>query len=377
MNIYFDNTASTPLAPEVTESMFEAMKELYGNPSSVHYFGRSARVAIENSRKLIAGFLEVNPAEIVFTSGGTEANNMAIRGAIQDLGCRTIITSRIEHHAVLHTAQYYAHREGCKIVFVNLSDKGLVDYAHLEQLLSENEKCFVSLMHANNEISNLLDIKRVSALCEQYDAWFHSDMVQTMGHYKLNLKDLGVHFASCSGHKFHGPKGAGILYINKDKVRINSLLHGGGQERNMRGGTESIYGIVGLGKAFEIAHAAMEEDTSVILALKNYMIASLLKAFPDVRFLGESAENGLYTILSVQLPATPKADMMLMILDSKGIAASGGSACTSGAQKKSHVADALGLIPERPVVRFSFSKYNQKKEIDFCISVLKEIYSQA
>jgi len=373
MKIYFDNAATTALDKEVLDTMLPYMTEYYGNPSSIHSFGRKTRSAIEGTRKSVAKSLNVSPSEIFFTSGGTEADNMAIRCSIHDLGIKHAITSKIEHHAVLHTLEAMERDGFIKLSFVTISDNGDVDLNHLDQLLSENERSLVSLMHANNEIGNLLSLEKVGEICLKYDAIFHSDTVQTMGHYLLDLQKINIHFITCAAHKFHGPKGIGFLYIN-GKIKVNPMIYGGSQERNMRGGTENLYGIIGLGKAMEIAMRDLLDHQEHITSVKKYFVEQLINAIPGVEFNGSCLENCLYTILNVRLPHTDKAEMLLFDLDIKGIAASGGSACSSGSDVGSHVLHGIGVDVTRPSVRFSFSKYNTKEEVDSAIISLKEIY---
>lgn len=374
MKVYLDNAATTPLDKEVLDAMLPYMTEHFGNPSSIHGFGRKTRAAIEGARKSVAKFLNVSPAEIFFTSGGTEADNQAIRCSIHDMGIKHAITTKIEHHAVLHTLEALEHEGIIKLSFVNLTPNGHVDLNHLDQLLRENERTFVSLMHANNEIGNLLPLKEVGEICEKYNAVFHSDTVQTMGHYAMDLQKVNVHFVTCAAHKFHGPKGVGFLYIS-NKVKINPLIYGGSQERNMRGGTENLYGIIGLGKALEIAARDMDEHQKHITELKHYMIDRLKENIPGVEFNGSCKDNCLYTVLNVRFPHTENAEMLLFNLDIAGIAASGGSACTSGSNQGSHVLRGIGADVTRPSVRFSFSKYNTKEEVDYTISKLKELFA--
>jgi cysteine desulfurase len=370
--IYLDNAATTPLAPEVIEAMTIAMKHKFGNPSSVHAYGREARVLIEDSRNTVAGLLNVSPSEIFFTSCGTEAINMTIFSCINDLGIKHIVTSPIEHHAVLHTVGYFEKIGKIEVSYVKHDGKGNILSDDLENILATHDSSLVCLMHANNEIGNYLPIKEVSKICEKHNAMFLCDTVQTMGKFKFDLKDLNVHFAACSAHKFHGPKGIGFLYLN-GKVKINPLLHGGGQERNMRSGTENIYGIIGLAKALEVAHRNMEADIDHIKSLKACMVAGLKEMIPDIQFNGDSEEKGLHTILNVSFPRSDKSEMLLYSLDIEGIAASGGSACSSGSVSESHVLKAIGADMKRTAIRFSFSKFNTKEEIDKCLTVIKKI----
>lgn len=372
MKIYLDNAATTSLDKEVLDEMLPYMTEHFGNPSSIHSHGRKTRAAIEAARKSVAKLLNASPSEIFFTSGGTEADNMAIRCSIEDVGIKHAITTKIEHHAVLHTLEALESKGVIKLSFVNVSPEGQVDLKHLEQLLQENERSLVSLMHANNELGTLLPIKEVGELCKKYDALFHSDTVQTMGHYDIDLKNIHVHFITCAPHKFHGPKGVGMLYINGN-VKINPLIYGGAQERNMRGGTENLYGIVGLAKALEFALRDVEKHQKNIAAIKEYMIEQLNENIPGVAFNG-SLTNGLYTVLNVRFPKTENAEMLLFSLDIAGISASGGSACSSGTNKGSHVLQGVGAPVDQPSVRFSFSKYTTKAEIDYAVEKLKELF---
>lgn len=371
--IYFDNAATTPLDKEVLDAMMPYMTTHFGNPSSIYSYGRESRLAIETARKTVAKLLNAHPGEIFFTSGGTESNNTAILSAIRDLGCRHIITSPIEHHAVLHTVEHYDHTDEVTSSYVKLTPEGHVDLDDLEQQLAAQEKrCLVSLMHANNEIGNLLPIKTVGQLCNKYNAIFHSDCVQTVGHYPIDLRKIPVHFISGAGHKFHGPKGVGILYIN-DNIKVKPFIYGGSQERNMRAGTENLYGIVGFAKALELAMANHEKDSQYIQSLKGYMKEQLNQKFKEVVFNGDQGTHSLYTVLSVAFPKTEKSEMMLFNLDINNICASGGSACTSGADQGSHVIRAINNNPNLVTVRFSFSKYNTKEEIDIVVEKLKDL----
>lgn len=373
MRVYLDNAATTPLDPEVIKEMCKVMENTYGNPSSIHSHGREARTLIERSRKTVANLLGTSPSEIFFTSSGTEADNMAIRCGIIDHNIKHAITSRIEHHAVIHTFEALEKAGVIKLSFVNLDSKGNIDYDHLETLLKENERSFVSIMHANNEIGTLSDIERIGDLCETYNAIYHCDTVQTMGHYKHDLSKLKAHFVVCSAHKLHGPKGVGFLHINH-RIKIKPLIYGGAQERNMRGGTENIYGIVGLAKALDMAYATMEQHQQHIQGLKTYMIDQLKESIPGVEFNGETdPDKSLYTVLNVSFPEMDMADMLLFNLDIAGISASGGSACSSGSDIGSHVLTAIGASASRPSVRFSFSKNTTKQEIDYTVAKVREL----
>ncbi|KIO75151.1 cysteine desulfurase [Pedobacter lusitanus] len=375
--IYLDNAATTPLDKEVMAEMINVMENYYGNPSSIHAQGREVRTLIEKARKTVSGLLNATPAEIFFTSGGTEADNTAIRCGIAAFGIKHAITSKIEHHAVEHTLDQLL-KDGVidKLSFVNIDSKGNIDYEHLEQLLQENSRSFVSLMHANNELSTLSDMERVGDICERYDAIYHSDTVQTMGHYVHDVRKLKAHFIVCSAHKLHGPKGVGFLFVNHN-IKIGPMIFGGAQERNMRGGTENVYGILGLAKALEMAYEHMAEHQTYIQELKTYMKDKLVAEIPAITFNGETdQEKSLYTVLNVSFPAMEMSDMLLFNLDINGISASGGSACASGSNIGSHVLTAVGIDPNRPSVRFSFSKYNTKEEIDYVVEKVKHIVEQ-
>jgi cysteine desulfurase len=373
MRVYFDNAATTPIDPEVLKEMYKVMENHYGNPSSIHGHGREARSIVEKSRKTIANLLHTSPAEIFFTSGGTEADNTAIRCGIVDNGVKHAISSRLEHHAVIHTLEAMEKAGTIKLSYVDTDNKGNVDYLHLEELLKNNERSFVSLMHANNELGTISDMERIGDLCEYYNAIYHSDTVQTMGHYRHDLSKLKAHFMVGAAHKLHGPKGIGFLHVNH-RIKIKPFIYGGAQERNMRGGTENVYGIVGLAKALEIAYADMDQHHSNIQSLKSYMIDQLRNNVPGVTFNGEiDPAKSLYTVLNVSFPCSDMADMMLFNLDIAGISASGGSACSSGTDIGSHVLNAIGGDSSRPSVRFSFSKYNTIQEVDYAVAKLKEL----
>ncbi|MFZ6051097.1 cysteine desulfurase family protein [Halocola ammonii] len=374
MKVYLDNAATTPLDQEVLEAMMPYMTNNFGNPSSTHGFGRKTKTALENARRNIAKKLNVTPGEICFTSGGTEADNLAMRAAVHDLGVTHIVTSAIEHNAVIRTAEVLEEQGHVKVSHVNLLPDGHIDLEHLEQMISGDEKTLVSLMHGNNEIANLLPLDKVGSMCREHGAYFHSDTVQTMGHYTIDLEKTPVDFITCAGHKFHGPKGIGFLYVNK-KLKISALITGGGQERKLRGGTENVYGIVGLSKAFDVAYRDLEEHQKHVSGIKQYMVKRLEEELPGVKFNGDSkSPDSLYTVLNVTLPKNPNSAMLLFLLDIEGIACSGGSACSSGAAKGSHVLEGINALdPERASVRFSFSKFTTKEEIDFCVEKLVEL----
>ncbi|MBI9039613.1 MAG: cysteine desulfurase [Bacteroidales bacterium] len=370
--IYFDNAATSPIDPEVVIEMTKVMKENFGNPSSIHSFGREARVIIEDARSKISSFLNVSPSEIFFTSGGTEAINLIIRACIIDLKIENVITSNLEHHAVFKTLDYLKTKEKFNIQYVNYDKSGRIDIYDLKNKLKENPKSLVVLMHANNEIGNLLPIKKVGEFCKEFDSLFFSDTVQTMGKFENNFKKLNLDFAACSAHKLHGPKGIGFVYINGE-IKINPIIFGGGQERNMRSGTENIYGITGMAKAFEIAYREMKKTQDYLNNLKLYMISELKKNISSIKFNGECETVGLPNIISASFPENEKAEMLLMNLDISGVAVSGGSACTSGTSKASHVLNAIDPNNNDPTIRFSFSKFNTKDEIDKCVSVMVKV----
>ena len=371
--IYFDNAATTALDPTILEEMMPFLTEKFGNPSSIYSYGRENRMAIETARKTVAKILNAHPAEIFFTSGGTESSNTAINSAIRDLDCKHIITSPIEHHAVLHSVEFLDKMGLAKVSYVKLLPDGHVDLEDLEKILAAaEEKTLVTLMHANNEIGNMLDIHAVGNLCKLYNAIFHSDTVQTVGHFPFDLRNTPIHFITGSAHKFHGPKGAGLLYINEN-IRIKPLIQGGGQERNMRAGTENVYGIVGFAKALEMATSSSEKDSLDISTLKYYMAGELKKHIAGVSFNGDVQGKSLYTVLNVSFPKTEKTEMILFNLDIHNICASGGSACTSGADQGSHVLRAINNNPNQIAVRFSFSKHNTKAEVDAVVEKLKEL----
>jgi len=371
--IYLDNAATTVLDSQVLEAMMPYLNEKFGNPSSIYSYGRESKLAIEQARKSVAKNLNAHPSEIFFTSGGTESNNTAIQSSVRDLHCDHIITSPIEHHAVTHTIEHLDTAEHIKVSYVKLLPNGHINLEHLEKLLAHDKgKTLVSLMHANNEIGNMLDIHAVGNLCNKYNALFHTDTVQTVGHFPIDLRNTPVHFITGAAHKFHGPKGVGILYINEN-VKIKPFIFGGGQERNMRAGTENLYGIVGFAKALEMATENFEKDSAYILGLRNYMQAQLKEKIKGVGFNGDVNGKSLYTVLSVSFPKSEKTEMILFNLDINNICASGGSACASGAEEGSHVIRAINTNPNQITVRFSFCKHNTKEEIDIVIQKLIEL----
>ena len=376
MKVYFDNAATTQVRDEVVDEISNVLKNCFGNPSSTHSFGRSAKSYIETSRKSVAKILNCEPGEIIFNSGGTESDNSILKCAIKDLGIKHIISSKIEHHAVTHTLDELKS-QNVKVHYVKLKENGNIDIKDLEYLLSINtDPKLVTLMYINNEIGNILDINSVSNLCQKYNALFHSDAVQAVGHYPIDLKSLKIDFLSSAGHKFHGPKGVGFTYINKS-TKIKSFICGGPQERGLRAGTESVHNIVGMTKALEIADKNMEKETQYVRSIKKYMIDNLSNLFSDIHFNGESGNmsNSTYTVLNVCFPiSNDKAAMLDFQLDLKGIACSKGSACQSGSSEGSHVLSEIQNDSQKklPSVRFSFSHNNTKEEVDYLMETLKE-----
>ena len=371
--IYLDNAATTSIDPEVWKEMQPYFEQFTANPSSIHSHGRQAKVIVEKARKTIATLLNASPSEIFFTSGGTEADNTVIQSCVLYGGIKTIITSPLEHHAVLHTSEAWEKLGMVDLKMVKVDANGVIDLADLETLLSASPNALVSLMQGNNEIGNLLDLHAVGNLCEKYGALFHSDTVQTMGHFVHNVQELPVHFLVGAGHKFHGPKGIGFLYA-KSGTKFSPMMHGGAQERNQRGGTENVYGMVGIAKALSLAYEKMADHEIHIKDLKTYFIRGLLNNFPGIEFNGLSAdiEKSLYTVINVRFPQIQDGDMLLFKLDIEKISASGGSACSSGTSVGSHVLTALNPNAEGAAVRFSFSKNNTRAEIDRVLEVLSK-----
>lgn len=374
--VYFDSAATTQLRSEVIRCMSEVLKTEYGNPSSTHAYGRSAKSLLENARKEIANHLGVTAPEIIFTSGGTEADNLILNSCVRDLGVNRIISSKIEHHAVLYAINELQEKYGIEVVYVSLDDCGHVNYEHLEELLQDtSKKTLVSLMHVNNEVGNVLDIEKVAQLCEQHSALFHSDTVQSVGHYDVNFDTVPVHFAAVAAHKFHGPKGAGFAFIRKN-TGLKPLIFGGSQERGLRAGTEAVYAIAGMAEALKISYTNLDKERAYITDLKNYFKEQLTKEIPGVKFNGSCDDNNrsTYTLLNVCLPIPPEKSMMLLFqLDLNGVACSKGSACQSGSSKGSHVLTEI-LSEEdlaKPSIRFSFSSFNTKEEINYVVGVLR------
>ncbi len=370
--VYLDNAASTPVDEAVQEAMSACQRHIFGNPSSVHEHGRRARVEVEQARRTVAQCFNVAPSEIFFTSGGTEANNAILWGLARDLGYRHFITSRLEHPAVLNPLTAMQQHLSVDVSYVDIDQKGHVDTAHLERLLATYPKAVVSLMHANNEIGNLLPVKEVAKLCRKYQAVFHSDTVQTAGKLKTDIRRSGIDCAAASAHKFHGPKGVGCMVVLREQF-FKPFIRGGTQERSMRAGTENVCGITGMARALEVAHQRMTQDQEHIASLKKACIQLLRAHIPGVTFNGDAEGSSLHTILNLTLPAGVDAEMLLPGLDIEGICVSSGSACGSGSSKGSQVLEALGVDPGLPSVRLSFSKYNTLKEVDRLVAVLRKI----
>jgi len=374
MSIYLDNAATTPIDEKVFEAMKPHLMNNFGNPSSIHSHGREARSVVEMARKTIADLLNTSPSEIFFTSGGTEADNLALTSAVETYGYKHIISSRIEHHAVLHTIDYLEKNKDVSVSYVDLESNGHLNYIHLETLLNDHPNSLVSLMHGNNEIGNLNDIERIGELCNEHSSFFHSDTVQTVAHFPIDLDKINIQSINASAHKFHGPKGSGFIFIRNEK-KLNPMLHGGGQERNMRGGTENVAGIVGLATAMQMGYDQLEKHKKHILQLKNHCLRELKSVIPGIVCHGDCSNNdkSLYTVLNIGIPNVTENDMLLFNLDINGISASGGSACTSGSSIGSHVLEALQVDQSFGTIRISFSKMNTLEEVDFAVEKLKEI----
>ncbi len=375
MRLYFDNAASTPMFPEVIEVMTKAMHDYFGNPSSIHAHGRKAKAAIEEARKVIAYHLGCSVGEIIFTSGGSEANNTAIKGAINDLGVERVITTKIEHPCILRTLEHSAAiHKSLTIHYLNVDARGVADIRTLEELLiAGREKTLVSIMHANNEIGSMNDVVKIGEICQKHDAIFHSDTVQTIGHFPVNFARLPIDMASASAHKFHGPKGIGLLYLHQKHHAMRPLIDGGGQERNMRAGTENISSIIGMAKALEIYCSRMDEFKTQTQQVRDYAMQEITRHFPSAKINGSLPSDALYTVLSVTFPPSKRSDLLVFNLDIEGVSVSGGSACSSGVQKVSHVLATISPDDPGTTVRFSFSPYNQTAEVDYMVEKLVKI----
>lgn len=373
MRIYLDNAATTPVLPEVVEKMTQVLAHTYGNPSSLHAEGRNARATIEEARKSVANAIGASIGEIFFTSGGTESNNMALKCSVRDLGVKRIISSPIEHHCVLHSLERLQKTMDVEVKLLPVNEFGRLDMTVLKEWLADSEKkTLVSLMHSNNEIGTMIDIDLVADICQNHHAYFHTDTVQTIGYYPVDVSHEKISFLSGSAHKFHGPKGIGFIYINNENI-VNPFVDGGSQERNMRGGTENIVGIAGLAKALQYSINHMEDHKTQISELKSYLKERLESEFSDIQFMGDDQGLNHYKVLNVSFPPSPKSELLLLSLDIAGISASGGSACSSGAEAGSHVLTALNVSPDRKNIRFSFSHLNTKKEMDQVIEKLRPI----
>lgn len=371
--VYLDNAATTPMDDRVIDAMTDAMRSTFGNPSASHNLGRKAKGLLETSRRTIAKVINAAPKEIVFTSGGTEADNMAIIGAVEDLGVKNIITSRTEHKAVLYTSERMAEQHGVNIHYVELDELGRPSYENLAELASQNPNSLITLMHANNEIGTKIDLKKVGEISRANNCYFHSDTVQTLGHFAIDVKDIQADFITCSAHKLNGPKGVGFLYTNSD-LQMKPMIVGGGQESGKRAGTENLISIVGLAKSIELADEHLEEEIAYITGLKNHMKSLIQDQIPGANFNGDTSDNGsLYTVLNVSLPPTDFNDVLLLKLDIEGVCVSGGSACNSGANTGSHVLNALNHPTDRQAIRFSFSRFTTKEDLEFAVEKLRKV----
>ena len=377
MNVYFDNAATTPPRKEVISAISKVMEESFGNPSSTHSFGRTAKTYVETSRKNIAQLINAAPQEIIFTSGGTESDNMILHCAVKDLGVQRIISSRLEHHAVLHALDALEQLFQIKIDFVQTDENGAVDLKHLESLLkNDSSKKLVSLMHVNNEIGNILDLEKVGNLCHENQALFHTDAVQGIGHFTFDMEKLPVDFLSAAAHKFHGPKGVGFSFVRKNSG-LQPFIYGGSQERGLRAGTESVHNIVGMCTALELAYKNLKEEKQKILEVKTNFISQISKLFPKVKFNGLCGDltQSTYTLVNIALPIPKEKSLLLDFhLDLNGIACSKGSACQSGSQSGSHVLNEIQseVHQDWPSLRFSFSMANTTDEVDHLIKIFKD-----
>lgn len=375
MHIYLDNASTTPIHAEVLKSMFDVLAEDYGNPSSIHWHGRKARSLIEQARRTVAKTINASIGEVFFTSCATEATNMVLKNAVSDLGVQHIISSPTEHHCVLHTLDYLENNNLCEITYLNVDQYGHIDYEELKSILSNiDKKTLVSLMHGNNEIGTMHNINYIGQLCHEHDALYHCDAVQTIGKYPIDVQELKVNFLTGSGHKFHGPKGTGFIYICNENMLTPSIL-GGAQERNMRAGTENIAGIIGMAKALEMATQSMTENQAYINSLRVRFKEMLEQDVDDILYNGPQNQNYLQHVLNVSFPPGLHADLLVMNLDIEGISASSGSACSAGIEEDSHVLQAIGHHSSRKAIRFSFSINNTIEEIEHTTNVLKKLLS--
>ncbi len=374
--IYLDNASTTPIDHKAKEAMTDVINNNFGNPSSIHFHGRHSKTIIEEARKTIAKIFKVSIGEIFFTSSATEANNMILKNSVDYLEVKRIISSPTEHHCILHTLDYIEKTKGTEIIYLNVDAEGNIDYSQLQSLLNETKKkTLVSLMYGNNEIGTILDLEKISDMCFMTNTLLHTDAVQMIGKYDIDLSKIKTSFMSGTAHKFHGPKGASFFYMNMDNI-IPAYIHGGAQERNMRAGTENIYGIIGMAKALEVAIESKEETIKHISILRSHLKTQLAEKFEDIKFNGNQSDKFLHHILSVSFPASPKADMLMFNLDIAGISASSGSACSSGIESDSHVLQAIKHPSDRKTIRFSFSKYNTIEEIDFVIQKMSSMVIQ-
>ena len=370
--IYLDNAATTPIDPEVLKVMTDHMKNSYGNPSSIHQEGRKSRSVVEKARKTIAKMLNVSIGEIYFTAGGTEANNMVLVGSVRDLNVKRIISSPTEHPAILEMLSYLETHYDVDIQLLEVDEMALPNYVELDNILrSSDQKTLVTLMHSNNELGTLMDLDKVARICQDNNALFHSDTVQTMGYYPMDFDATKISFASASAHKLYGPKGVGFLYMSNDNI-VQPLIYGGGQERGMRSGTENIYGIVGLAKAMELMNTNHNEIVDKVTQLRTHAITSIKNSIPEIEIIHEDVQNSHYKVIHLILPDIPKAELIVMNLDIEGICVSGGSACSSGAEKSSHVIDAISPNDGRKHLRVSLSHHNTIEELNIFVSKLKK-----
>ncbi|MBP2634153.1 MAG: iscS 1 [Firmicutes bacterium] len=370
--IYFDHSATTPVDREVAELMLEYMTNKYGNPSSVHSFGRETRKAVEEAREKVAALINADPREIFFTSGGTEGDNLALKGvayANRKKG-NHIITTAIEHHAILHTCEYL-EKQGFTVTYLPVDENAMIRLEDLKNAITD-KTILISIMFANNEVGTIQPIKEIGQLAREKGIYFHTDAVQAVGNYPIDVKELNIDLLTMSGHKFHASKGIGALYIRRG-VKIEEIQHGGAHERNLRAGTENVPGIVGLGKAAEIAGRNMEKKISYVQSLRDKVITAIMEKVPHVKLNGHPQSrmpgNVNFSFLYIE------GESLLLNLDMKGIAASSGSACTSGSLDPSHVLLAMGLTHEvaHGSLRVTLGRDNTEEEVDYFLEIVPEI----